>query len=224
MENLKIEEDIFSLNNQAAQKNRDTFQQHGVFVINIMGSPGAGKTTLLEHILPQLKQSHRIAVIEGDLATENDACRIRQTGVPAVQINTGGGCHLDATMIAAQFSKLHPDKLDLLIIENVGNLVCPISFDLGEDLRMVILSIPEGEDKPLKYPSAILGTDAVVLTKTDLAPFVDVNPKTMANHSMTIHPKVTVLYAGKEGNVYNAAGVIAYIRDKMEAKKQSNKV
>jgi hydrogenase nickel incorporation protein HypB len=157
--------------------------------MNIMGSPGAGKTTLLENILPALAASYKTVVIEGDLATQNDAERIRKTGVEAYQINTDGGCHLNARLIEAEYKKVDADKTELIIIENVGNLVCPIECDLGEDLRIVLLSTPEGEDKPLKYPPAMLNTDAVVITKTDVAQYVDVNIEQMKKNVTTINPK-----------------------------------
>ena len=178
-EEIEVGEELTSFNDKIAQSNRKLFKDNGIFVINVMGSPGSGKTTLLENILPELMETYRTAVIEGDLATQNDADRIRKTGVPAYQINTDGGCHLDARMIEETLKKIDTDKIDLLVIENVGNLVCPIEFDLGEDLRLVVLSTPEGEDKPLKYPPAMIHTDAVIISKTDIAEYVDVNIKNM---------------------------------------------
>ena len=154
MTRLEINQDLNALNKQIAAENRNKFKSSGLYVINMMGSPGSGKTTLLENILPRLGAHLRTAVIEGDLATQNDALRIEKTGVTALQINTNGGCHLDAKMIENQLQKLELDSLDLLIIENVGNLICPATYDLGEDMRMVILSVTEGEDKPVKYPTA----------------------------------------------------------------------
>jgi len=220
MAEIEIKQDLRALNNEIAAKNRSIFKEHNIFVLNIMGSPGSGKTTLLENILPSVSAVFRTVVIEGDLATENDAERIKKTGVAALQINTGGGCHLDARMIQEEFAKLNADSIELLIIENVGNLVCPISFDLGEDLRMVVLSTPEGEDKPLKYPPAMLHTDAVIITKTDLAQYVDVNLKTMENHVMEINPKACILEAGKASGIYTADSVVSYIIEKVKAKKE----
>lgn len=216
---IKIKKNLNEVNNEIAAKNRNDFKLHNIFVLNIMGSPGAGKTTLLENILPALSEKYHTVVIEGDLATENDAQRIRKTGVTALQINTNGGCHLDAHMIKHEFEKINAAETELIIIENVGNLVCPISFDLGEDLRIVVLSTPEGEDKPLKYPPAMLKTDAVILTKTDLAGYVDVNTEIMKKHIMDINPCVCVMESGKIDGVYSADKIVSYIIDKIESKK-----
>lgn len=220
MAKIEIEEDLNALNDEIAAKNRNNFKKHNIFVINIMGSPGSGKTTLLENILPSLSAAFRIAVIEGDLATQNDAERIRKTGVTALQINTDGGCHLNAQIIEEEFAKLDAGSIELLIIENVGNLVCPIEFDLGEELRIVVLSTAEGEDKPLKYPPAMINTDAVVITKTDLAQYVDVNIETMKKHVTEINPKAYILEAGKVNGVYTADTVINFIREKVKTKKE----
>ena len=219
MSKIEIKKDLKALNNEIAGENRDAFKRNNIFTINIMGSPGAGKTTLLENILKPLADSFNIAVIEGDLATANDAKRIKNLGVEAVQINTDGGCHLDARMIQEQLSNIALNKIDLLIIENVGNLVCPISYDLGENLRLVVLSTPEGEDKPLKYPPAMLNTDAVILTKTDLAQFVDVNVEKMEKNIRDVNPKADILKAGKENGVYNADSVTEYIVKRVNSKK-----
>jgi hydrogenase nickel incorporation protein HypB len=189
-----------------------------VYAINIIGSPGSGKTTLLENILPGLGKSVRTAVIEGDLATQNDALRIQKTGVTALQINTDGGCHLDARMIENQLLKLKLDSLDLVIIENVGNLVCPAEYDLGEDMRMVVLSVAEGEDKPAKYPVAFLKADAAVITKTDLLPYIDADTKVMTKYISDINPKTTVLETGKVNGVYSADNVIRYILAQVKLK------
>jgi hydrogenase nickel incorporation protein HypB len=220
MAKIEIEEDLNALNDEIAAKNRNNFKKHNIFVINIMGSPGSGKTTLLENILPSLSAAFRIAVIEGDLATQNDAERIRKTGVTALQINTDGGCHLNAQIIEEEFAKLDAGSIELLIIENVGNLVCPIEFDLGEELRIVVLSTAEGEDKPLKYPPAMINTDAVVITKIDLAQYVDVNIETMKKHVTEINPKAYILEAGKINGVYTAEAVINFIREKVKTKKE----
>ncbi len=160
-------------NNQQAAHNRHHFDQHGVLAINLMSSPGAGKTQLLEATIDALGAEYRIAVIEGDLETENDAERIRAKGVPAVQITTGGACHLDARMVHDALHDLNLDTIDLLFIENVGNLVCPASFDLGQHRNVTLLSVPEGDDKPAKYPVIFRTADLVLLTKTDLLPLLD---------------------------------------------------
>jgi len=217
MAEIEMGQNLKTLNNTIAKQNRSGFQEHHIFVLNIMGSPGSGKTTLLENILPVLAEKLRIFVIEGDLATQNDAERIRKTGVNAVQINTNGACHLDARMIQTEINRLDLNSIDLLIIENVGNLVCPISYDLGEDLRMVILSTPEGEDKPLKYPSAMLHTDAVVLTKTDLAQYVDVKIDTMKTYIHQVNPKALILEVGKFDGAFAVNEVISYLLEKIAA-------
>lgn len=219
MAEIEMGQNLKTLNDAVAKQNRSGFQEHHIFVLNIMGSPGSGKTTLLENILPVLAENLRIFVIEGDLATQNDAERIRKTGVNAVQINTNGACHLDARMIQTEINRLDLNTIDLLIIENVGNLVCPISYDLGEDLRLVILSTPEGEDKPLKYPSAMLHTDAVVLTKTDLAQYVDVKIDTMKTYIHQVNPKARILEVGKSDGVFSVNEVISYLVEKIAARK-----
>lgn len=208
---IKVAKDVKALNNEIAAANKHLLHENGVFVIDIMGSPGSGKTTLLENLLPELSRKFRVAVIEGDLATENDAERIKKTGVTALQINTGGGCHLDASMIERELKKLDLSGLDILIIENVGNLVCPISFALGEDLRIVVLSTAEGEDKPLKYPTAMVKTDAVVISKTDIAPYVGVDAQRMKANVTAVNPQAIVLEAGKVNGVYDCSGVTEYI-------------
>jgi len=219
MAKIDINQDLNSLNNRKAAENRNKFKSHGIYVINMMGSPGAGKTTLLENILPRLNDHLRTAVIEGDLATQNDALRIEKTGVKALQINTDGGCHLDSEMIENQLRRLDLDSLDLIIIENVGNLVCPASFDLGEDMRMVVLSVAEGEDKPAKYPTAFLNADTAVITKTDLLPYVNVDVDVMKKHIAGINPKVIVFETAKKDGVYVADQLVEYIIDQARRKK-----
>ena len=160
--------DLLAENDRIAAHNREHFDAHGVLAVNLMSSPGAGKTSLLERTIEALAPQLRIAVIEGDLATENDARRIRAKGVPAVQITTGSACHLDAHMIHAVLHGLELEGVDILFIENVGNLVCPASFDLGQHLDVTLLSVPEGDDKPQKYPVMFRAADVLVLTKCDL--------------------------------------------------------
>ncbi len=161
---------ILRANDELAAENRAKLRGAGVFGVNLVGSPGAGKTTLLEALLPELKRRVRPAVIEGDIAGSIDAERIERLGVPVVQINTQGACHLDAGMIAAAMADLDLDAVDLLLVENVGNLVCTAGFDLGERLRMLVLSTSEGDDKAAKYPAIFQGSHALVITKTDLLP------------------------------------------------------
>jgi hydrogenase nickel incorporation protein HypB len=218
MKKIDVMQDLKALNNQKAAENRNLFDSRRIYVINMMGSPGAGKTTLLESILPELNSVLRTAVIEGDLATQNDALRIQKTGTTALQINTNGGCHLDAKMIESQLQNLDIGSLQLLIIENVGNLVCPASFDLGEDMRIVVLSIAEGEDKPAKYPVAFLNANTAVITKTDLSPYIDANAEVMKEYIAGINPKVLVFEAGKKDGVYSADGLVEYIIEQVKKK------
>jgi hydrogenase nickel incorporation protein HypB len=164
---------LLSANDHEAAHNREHFDRHGVLALNLMSSPGSGKTLLLEATIEALKDEFRIAVIEGDLETENDAARIRAKGVPAVQITTGSACHLDAHMVHGALHHLNLENVDILFIENVGNLVCPASFDLGQHRNITLLSVTEGDDKPAKYPVMFRAADLVLLTKTDLLPMLD---------------------------------------------------
>ena len=168
VESVTVLRGLLAENDRLAAHNREHFDAHGVLAVNLMSSPGAGKTSLLEGTLERLAGRRQIAVIEGDLATENDARRIRAKGVPAVQITTGSACHLDARMVHEALDQLALEGLDLLFIENVGNLVCPASFDLGQHLDVTLLSVPEGDDKPQKYPVMFRTADLVLLSKTDL--------------------------------------------------------
>jgi hydrogenase nickel incorporation protein HypB len=170
---VTVLQDLLSANDREAAHNRAHLDAHGVLAVNLMSSPGAGKTWLLETTISALKNEFRIAVIEGDLETENDAQRIRAQGVPAVQITTGTACHLDAHMVHRALHDLSLDGLDLLFIENVGNLVCPASFDLGQHRNVTLLSVTEGDDKPAKYPVMFRAADLVLLSKTDLLPVLD---------------------------------------------------
>jgi hydrogenase nickel incorporation protein HypB len=164
---------LLDANNRAAEHNREHFDSHRVVAFNLMSSPGAGKTSLLEVTIEALKSDFHLAVIEGDLETDNDARRIRAHGIPAVQINTGSACHLDARMVHDALHDLPLSQIDILFIENVGNLVCPASFDLGQHRNVVLLSVTEGDDKPAKYPVIFRAADLVLLTKMDLAPVVE---------------------------------------------------
>ena len=172
-EALGVLKNLLSENDHMAEHNREHFDGHGVFAVNLMSSPGAGKTSLLEASVDALSHRYRIAVIEGDLETENDAQRIRSRGVQAVQITTGSACHLDAHMVHNALPHLALDDIDILFIENVGNLVCPASFDLGQHRNVTLLSVPEGDDKPAKYPVMFRAADLVALTKVDLLPVLD---------------------------------------------------
>lgn len=172
-ESIEVLQSLLQANDEQAHHNREHFDRHGVLAINLMSSPGAGKTSLLEATIDEVGQNFRIAVVEGDLETENDAARIRKKGVPAVQISTGTACHLDADMVHAALHTLDLDAVDILFIENVGNLVCPASFDLGQHLNVALLSTPEGHDKPAKYPVMFRAADLVVLSKSDLLGILD---------------------------------------------------
>ncbi|UCG72925.1 MAG: hydrogenase nickel incorporation protein HypB [Chromatiales bacterium] len=169
-EAVTVLEGLLADNDAQAARNRAHFDQHDVLAVNLMSSPGAGKTALLEATIQALGDELRIAVIEGDLETENDAARIRRHGVPAIQVTTGNACHLDADMVHEALHRLRLSDVDLLFVENVGNLVCPASFDLGQHRNVTLLSVPEGDDKPAKYPVIFRAADLVLLTKQDLAP------------------------------------------------------
>lgn len=166
---IELNRSLLTKNERLAERNRGYFKAKGVFVLNVLSSPGSGKTTLIEKTVLMSASRFRTGVIVGDLATDNDAARFRSANIPAVQINTGTLCHLDAEMVEQACSKLDLDDLDLVIIENVGNLVCPAAYDLGENLRVVLLSVTEGEDKPLKYPPLFHSADVAIITKCDLA-------------------------------------------------------
>jgi hydrogenase nickel incorporation protein HypB len=190
---VKIEQDILGKNNQYAQLNRDYFRQHHIFTLNLVSSPGSGKTSLLTKTIELLKAELAISVIEGDQQTSNDAERIRATGVKAVQINTGKGCHLDAHGIGHALESLAPEDNSLLFIENVGNLVCPSAFDLGEAHKVVILSVTEGEDKPLKYPDMFAAADMMLLNKIDLLPYIDFDVAQCIDYARRVNPRIKVL-------------------------------
>lgn len=167
-ESVEVLKGLLDANDHQASHNREHFDRHGVLAVNLMSSPGAGKTSLLEATIEALDGQLRMAVIEGDLETENDAQRIREKGVPAIQISTGSACHLDAHMVHSALHDLELDDIDVVFIENVGNLVCPASFDLGQHLNVTLLSTPEGDDKPAKYPVMFRAADLVLITKSDL--------------------------------------------------------
>ncbi len=170
--NISIVEKVHSANDQLASENKQQLNQAALFSINIMASPGAGKTSLIEKTLPLLKSEYKIAAIDGDVATSIDADRAAEAGATAVQINTGGQCHIDAHMLQNALMELDLDKFDLLLVENVGNLICPASFKLGTDKNIMIASIPEGDDKPYKYPAMYQDVDALIINKIDLLPYV----------------------------------------------------
>lgn len=190
---VRVERDILSKNQSFAQENRTFLADRGVFALNLMSSPGAGKTTLLTATIRSLESEFPVAVIEGDQETANDAERIRATGVPAVQINTGRGCHLDAHMVGHALAELPLGSGSVLFIENVGNLVCPAALDLGEARRVALLSVTEGDDKPIKYPEMFMAADLMVLTKMDLLPHVDFDVKRCVEHARCVNEGIAVL-------------------------------
>ncbi len=190
---LKIETDILDKNNQLALHNRSHFEQDEQLVLNLVSSPGSGKTTLLTETLMRVKSSRPCAVIEGDQQTSNDAERIRHTGVPAIQVNTGKGCHLDAQMVHDACHQLKLERGGLLFIENVGNLVCPASFDLGEKFKVAVLSVTEGEDKPLKYPNMFAASQLMIINKIDLLPYVSFDLETCIANAKKVNPYIQVI-------------------------------
>jgi hydrogenase nickel incorporation protein HypB len=184
---IKVEKDIMTQNNLMAQRNRGYFEAKNIFTINLVSSPGSGKTSLLERTLKEMAGELKFFVIEGDQQTMNDANRIAATGAPVVQINTGNGCHLDANMINSAVKKLDVTDHSVLVIENVGNLVCPSLFDLGENQRVVIISVTEGEDKPLKYPNMFHSSDLCIINKTDLLPYVDFSVDKVKEYALRVN-------------------------------------
>lgn len=174
---LPVVEKILSANDQIALENRRLLDEHGIVAVNVMASPGAGKTSLILRSIEALKGRLRPGVIEGDVAGRVDADKVAETGTPVVQINTGGGCHLDAPQVQTALRQLPLEELDLLFIENVGNLICPTGFALGEQVNMMIAHVPEGHDKPIKYPGMFTMVDALVLNKVDLMPYLDFDPE-----------------------------------------------
>ena len=189
---VQIEQDILSKNNAYAAANRQWFDERGIFALNLVSSPGSGKTTLLCKTIELLKGSVAINVVEGDQQTANDAERIRATGVPALQINTGKGCHLDGHMVGHAMQRLQPKDESLFLIENVGNLVCPAAFDLGEHHKVAILSVTEGEDKPLKYPDMFAAADVMLLNKCDLLPYLEFDADLAEANARRVNPNLTI--------------------------------
>lgn len=190
---VRVERDILSRNDAQAAVNRERFAKAGAFVLNLMSSPGSGKTTLLVRTLKDLGQRFPLAVIEGDQQTTIDADRIKDTGVPALQVNTGKGCHLDATMVERALTQLPAQQGGVLFVENVGNLVCPAGFDLGESAKVVVVSVTEGEDKPLKYPDMFAVADLVLVNKADLLPHLDFDVGVLERNLRRVNHDVQVL-------------------------------
>ena len=190
---ISLNLDILSENNRLAERNRGYFEGKHVFSLNLVSSPGSGKTSILEKTIQALIPSRKIFVIEGDQQTARDADRIEKAGAPAIQINTGSGCHLDAKMIHLALKKIEPDNHSILFIENVGNLVCPALFDLGEQKRVLVISVTEGDDKPLKYPYMFQSSHLCIINKTDLLPYVDFNVESTMNYARQLNPNLEFL-------------------------------
>jgi hydrogenase nickel incorporation protein HypB len=189
---ISLEQDILAKNNLLAAQNRGWFKGRNILALNLMSSPGAGKTTLLTRTIHDLKQQLLISVIEGDQETTNDAQKIKETGCKVVQINTGTGCHLDASMIERGLQQLNPPLNSVVMIENVGNLVCPALFDLGEQAKVVILSVTEGDDKPIKYPHMFRASEMMILTKIDLLPYVQFDVERCIEYAKQVNPQMQV--------------------------------
>ncbi|MFD9502555.1 hydrogenase nickel incorporation protein HypB [Streptomyces sp. NPDC060035] len=192
-ETVTIEQKVLAKNDLLAARNRTWMTDRGVVAVNVMSSPGAGKTTLLERTITDLRGRRPVAVVEGDQETRIDADRIRRTGCAVVQVNTGAGCHLDAEMMQDALTALSPAEGSLLMVENVGNLVCPALFDLGERTKVVIISVTEGTDKPLKYPYMFAAADLILINKSDLLPYVDFDVERCVQHARSVNPDVRVL-------------------------------
>jgi len=193
MERLSLEKKVLSENDRIAGELRERFRRHGILCLNLISSPGAGKTSLLERTLEQFPHEQRVALLTGDIQTDNDARRLARFGFPVQQITTGGTCHLDARMVERALAQWRLEELDLLLIENVGNLVCPASYDLGEAAKIVVLSVAEGEDKPLKYPSIFFKSELLVLNKIDLLPYVPFDLEKARENARLVHPGMEIL-------------------------------
>jgi hydrogenase nickel incorporation protein HypB len=220
---IKVVQRVLAVNERMAEQNRRRFAEKGIFVLNVMSSPGSGKTTTLQKTLARLAPRRRAAVIVGDIATTHDADRLAVTGAPVVQVNTdafGGDCHLAAHVIEKAADDLDLDALDLLIVENVGNLVCPAEFDIGEDARVVVLSVTEGEDKPVKYPTMFRLCDAALLNKIDLLPHLEYDKESALGYIRQVNPAMPVFeISARTGEGLDAW--IAWIENRMDAKKKS---
>jgi hydrogenase nickel incorporation protein HypB len=193
MNRVPLERKVLSENDKLAAELRVRFHEHGILCLNIISSPGSGKTSLLERTLESLPREARVAVLTGDIQTENDANRLKRAGFPVKQITTGGTCHLDARMIDRHLAEWRLEDIDLLLIENVGNLVCPSSYDLGEEAKIVLLSVTEGEDKPLKYPSIFFKSELMVLNKMDLLPYVPFDVAVAEENARKVHPGMEIV-------------------------------
>ena len=192
MEIIELEKKVLKRNDEIAEENRNALKQKGIFVFNLLSSPGSGKTSILERIIQRLKERIDIGVIVGDVQTDNDAKRIDKYKIQTVQIITNGTCHLDSKMVKNAIKKIDLNNVGILFIENVGNLVCPASFDLGEDVRVVVMSITEGDDKPLKYPPMFYSADVMIINKIDLLPYLSCNTDEIKNNALKINPNLKI--------------------------------
>lgn len=217
MKRITIEKDVLKNNNEIAKRNRDFLNKNNILTINLLGSPGAGKTSILEKIIENIKVNYNMAVIEGDLYTTKDAMRIEKHNIEVLQVNTGGACHLDAAMIEKSLNCINTDELDFLVIENIGNLVCPASYDLSEDMKVVVMSVTEGNDKPLKYPSIFQRSSVVILNKIDMLELTDFDKEEFYNDIYSLNKDIKVF----EVSCRNNDGLINlsnYLIEKIEAK------
>lgn len=189
---INVKQSVFEENNRIAQRNREIFDSLSLFVINLMSAPGSGKTSIIERTIEGLKGKFKIGVIEGDITSSIDAERLEKKGIPVIQLNTGGECHLDANMVSQAIENFNFNNLDIVIIENVGNLVCPAEFKVGEDIKVMILSAPEGEDKPKKYPLMFMESSALIINKIDLLPYIDTDINTLIKNATEINPKLKI--------------------------------
>lgn len=218
MAHIDLDKKILDKSERFAQENRELLDAHGVFMIDLLASPGAGKTSTIKATINALRERYNIAIIEGDIASNVDAVRIKEMGIPAVQINTGGSCHLEGDMINKALKVLDLANLDLIIIENVGNLVCPTDFYLGEDVKVMILSVPEGDDKPLKYPGIFQAAKAIILNKVDTLPVFDFDMPAFEERILNLNPQAPLfkIAATKENGVDSWS---AWLTEQIEAAK-----
>jgi hydrogenase nickel incorporation protein HypB len=212
---VTIERKVLEKNDEIARRNREQFRQEGILVLNMVSSPGAGKTSILERTLERLKDEMSIAVIEGDVQTDFDAKRVARYNVPVVQIVTNGGCHLDAKLVQDALKSLDVRGVRLLIVENVGNLVCPANYDLGEAMKVVVASTTEGDDKPLKYPGMFLHASVLIVNKTDLLPYVNCSMATLKGNALQINPSLTIFETSCTTNAGLAEWCV-WLRKKVE--------
>ena len=220
MAHIDLDKKILDKSERFAQENRELLDAHGVFMIDLLASPGAGKTSTIKATINALRERYSIAIIEGDIASNVDAVRIKEMGIPAVQINTGGSCHLEGDMINKALKVLDLENTDLIIIENVGNLVCPTDFYLGEDVKVMILSVPEGDDKPLKYPGIFQAAKAIILNKVDTLPVFDFDMPAFEERILNLNPQAPLfkIAATKENGV---EGWTAWLSEQIEAAKSA---